>query len=149
MVFNLLSAGIPIGRVDLDDGEPAGGSLEPFAAYEAAAGAFRREGDVLWRGRAPWVGRQLGLALRSRPEYSAPIAGEEEARQAADEARTLLALATEDGRQVPVAWIDVADASAQREPPFVLVYFREAPAGVRAEVSPRPNAGTGLSSQVD
>src|SRR5688500_8009648 len=132
MTFVVLHTGIPIGEVDLDNGEPAGWILMHFAAYDAIAEPFRREGDLVWRQRL------------SSSDSAIPAEGrnDETVEQKAEEARHRLSLATEHGQQVPVAWIDIADAAAQREPPLVLVYFREAPAGVPAIVPTRPRAGS-------
>jgi hypothetical protein len=143
MTFVLLHAGIPIGRVDLDDGDPAGGTLMPLPAYDAIAEPFRREGGLLWRRRAPWV--EFPVVFSGASAIVAEERKDGTVQQEAEEARERLSLATEHGQQVTVAWIDIADAPAQREPPLVLVYFREAPAGVRAILPTRPRAGSGES----
>jgi len=141
MTFILLHAGVPIGRLHLDEGEPAAGSLAPLPAYESVAGPLRREGDLLWRRRAPSVASGRSFALDARSVVATPASSDERVCREADIVREHLELATEDGQQVPVAWIDVADAAAQAEPPFVLVYFRDAPAGVPARVARRRPIG--------
>jgi hypothetical protein len=59
----------------------------------------------------------------------------------AEQAKRQLTLATEQGTPVEVVAIDLADAKAQHEPPFVLVYFAEHPGIVGAPVEPRQGRG--------
>lgn len=138
--FVLRYAGTPLGRVELDDGEPAGGSLEPLPAYQSLGAVFRRAGNLLWAYRARWLrlGLEPGSPVPGWP--TAPDARTAEAVHRAEEARARLELATEEGVEVPVASIDIADARFQREPPFVLVHFRAQPAAVPAPL-PEPASG--------
>ena len=125
----LLYAGTPIGRVELDDGEPAGGYLEPLPAYEKVGPIFRVAGDALWLARfdadSPlyrelWVGTPIEDAQAVLPHLS---------------------LATEAGTPIPVASLDFWDASLDGEPPFVLAYLRPQPAAVPARAPLPPTAG--------
>ena len=50
MAYLLLFAGVAVGRLELDDGEPAAGFLEPFPGYEAIREVFQLAGDMLWLG---------------------------------------------------------------------------------------------------
>ena len=117
-------AGMPLGQVEFDGGEPAAGFLEPLPAYDALRETFQLAGDLLWAEQF----------LRLGP----PSPSLAHAMAKADAMKARLDLATLDGTQVPVGLIDLADAKRQGEPPFVLVYFRAQPAAVLARVAP-PN----------
>jgi hypothetical protein len=135
----LFSTGVPIGRVELDGGEPAAGYLVPSAQYENIAAPFRQAGDLLWRRRA--LSMRLGLPTRDDDPNAAPLTERTiTVLRDAEIARQQLSIVTESGYSVETAWIDLTDAKAHNEPPFVLVYFWHAPSIVGAALRPAPRA---------
>jgi hypothetical protein len=120
-------AGMPLGHIELDAGEPAAGFLEPLPSYEALRESFQLAGDLLWTEHFLRLGPPSPRLARAMAE--------------ADAMKARLELATLDGTQLPVGLIDLADAKRQGEPPFVLVYFRSQPATVLARVAPPERPG--------
>lgn len=127
MAYLLLFGGTTIGRLELDDGEPAAGYLEPLPGYDAVREVFQLAGDMLW----------LGHFFR----FGSPTPRVQAILDRAEQAKRQLTLATEQGAPIEVVAIDLADAKAQHEPPFVLVYFAEHPGIVGARVAPRHDRG--------
>lgn len=130
MLHLLLFAGIPIGRVMLDDGEPAAGLLEPLPACAQVADVFRAAGDAC---RRSWgVGHLANAAVAMRDR--ARTTQQDFARAVAQ-----LSLATEAGTAVTVERLDFWDSSQVGDAPFVLVYRGAAMAAVPARRQPRPD----------
>lgn len=166
MRFLLRFAGTPIGRVELDDGEPAGGYLEPLPAYERVREPFRRVGELRWAcflrssgGIVPGYAHGIVPGYGIDDPYVTVAPGVRRAYRDLQALRRQLAeaeagvrgayrlpeLATESGDVIAMASLELADGDLGGEPPFVLVYFGVRPSGAGAGLAPTHRTDGGSS----